>query len=72
MNVKKICKYDEKSLLGNGYVRCQLDGSVRKNGCPCNKRELSWWQKFKQKLGGKIIINRFLNKEEKDENTEKQ
>lgn len=51
MNVKKICKYAAKSFVGKGYIKCQLDGSVRKNGCPCNKRELSWWQKFKQKIG---------------------
>lgn len=49
MNVKKICKYAEKSFVGKGYIKCQLDGSVRINGCPCEKRELSWWQKFKNK-----------------------
>ena len=49
MNEKKICKYAEKSYVGKGYIKCQLDGSVRINGCPCEKRELSLWQKFKNK-----------------------
>lgn len=51
MNVKKVCKYAEKSFVCRGYIKCQLDGSVRNNNCPCNKRELSWWQKFRQKIG---------------------
>lgn len=50
MNVKKLCKYAEKSYVGKGYIKCQLDGSVRSNGCPCNKRELSWLQKFKNRF----------------------
>ena len=56
MNVEKICKYaEEKRLKSRSYIKCQLDGSVRSyyNGCPCKKRKLSWWQKFKQKLDGK-------------------
>lgn len=56
MNVKKICKYAKKNLTNKDYIKCQLDGSIRKSGCPCTKRELSWWQKIKNKVLDIIIV----------------
>lgn len=47
MNAKRICKYAEKSFVSKDYIKCRLDGSLRKNGCPCDKCELSWWQMIK-------------------------
>ncbi|MBQ2396166.1 MAG: hypothetical protein II304_03860 [Bacteroidales bacterium] len=42
------CKYAKKSTLGKKYVKCELDNSVRKSGCPCRKYKPSLWTRFKR------------------------
>ena len=34
---KERCRYAAESE--NGYIRCGVDGSIRKKGCPCIKYE---------------------------------
>ena len=45
------CKYEKKSELGNKYVKCQRDGSIRRYPCHCNKHEPTFWEKLKVKFG---------------------
>lgn len=36
--MRKDCKYAERTTVGKEYLKCGLDGSIRKNGCrPCGK-----------------------------------
>lgn len=45
------CKYTKKSARGENYIRCRLDGSIRKiyKGCPCVKFEITWFQRLLKK-----------------------
>ena len=38
------CKYIKKSNLGEDYIKCRRDNSVRKRGCPCSKYEPTFWE----------------------------
>ena len=56
MKKARKCKYAKKSPV-KGYVICDKDGSRRlgtKLTCICPRYELSWWQKFKDKLRSKL------------------
>ena len=50
MNAKKICKYAESSTVGKQYVKCGLDGSLRKNTCQtnCKKYQPSLCERIRQ------------------------
>lgn len=42
------CKYE---IREKDCIYCKRDGSRRKRGCPCPHYTLSWWEKFKMKIG---------------------
>jgi hypothetical protein len=44
----KKCKYEVRE---KDHIYCKRDGSIRKRGCPCAHHTLSWWDKFKMKIG---------------------
>lgn len=44
MKNKLKCKH---AIKENEYIRCSLDNSIRKKGCPCAKFEYTFWQKVK-------------------------
>lgn len=41
------CKYAEKTTVGKQYVKCSLDGSIRKDSCHCKKYKPSLKKKIK-------------------------
>lgn len=38
------CKYIKKSNLGEDYIKCRRDNSIRKNGCPCARYKPTFWE----------------------------
>lgn len=50
MKVKRTCKYAESSTVGKQYVKCGLDGSLRKNTCQtnCKKYQPSLRERIRQ------------------------
>ena len=44
------CRYQRKSNRGKDYIKCYLDNSERKYGCPCKKFKPTLWSKIRRRL----------------------
>lgn len=46
------CKYNTKAKIGDTYIKCGRDGSIRKKGCPCAKYKPTFWEYIKEYFKG--------------------